>query len=146
MPLDTDEIDHLVGELAASLGNQHSAFVAAAYAALGGCSRRIEFCGVCRSPFSIRQPTLAQQIPARGITDRLSLPTVRRLMRTAPGDARMRAPAGCGVGGDESWDIGVAGKLSRIARPRRRTFSGWPAMRFIVRDCAWSARAAGAKL
>src|SRR6516165_1002482 len=38
MPLDTDEIDHLVGELAASLGNQHSAFVAAAYAALGGCS------------------------------------------------------------------------------------------------------------
>ena len=38
MPLDTDEIDHLIGELAASLGNQHSAFVAAAYAALGGCS------------------------------------------------------------------------------------------------------------
>src|SRR6516162_10430835 len=38
MPLDIDEIDHLVGELAASLGNQHSAFVAAAYAALGGCS------------------------------------------------------------------------------------------------------------
>ena len=38
MPLDTDEIDHLIGELAASLGNQHSAFVAAAYAALGSCS------------------------------------------------------------------------------------------------------------
>ena len=38
MPLDIDEIDHLVGELAASLGSQHSAFVAAAYAALGGCS------------------------------------------------------------------------------------------------------------
>ena len=38
MPLDVDEIDRLIGELAASLGNQHSAFVAAAYAALGGCS------------------------------------------------------------------------------------------------------------
>jgi hypothetical protein len=38
MPLDTDDIDHLIGELAASLGNQHSDFVAAAYTALGGCS------------------------------------------------------------------------------------------------------------
>jgi hypothetical protein len=38
MPLDTDEIDHLVGELGASLGSQYSAFVAAAHAALGNCS------------------------------------------------------------------------------------------------------------
>jgi hypothetical protein len=33
MPLDTDDIDHLINELAASLGNQHSDFVAAATAA-----------------------------------------------------------------------------------------------------------------
>ena len=94
---------------------------------------RIGFWPRCSANFSTRR--LKPQTDMRHVTSAVASPPIyRRLPRTASAVAALRKVDGCEDGGGDPWDTGVAGKLSRTARPRRRTFSDWLAMRLIALD------------